>query len=340
MAASNRKVDLVLVRGEGQYLSNVPANVNLAVLNKRRVSDAIAALASHIRATRPDAVLSALTHMNIAAIMAARVSGAAPRIVVSERNQISEKSRGTMNWRQRTTYGAVRWLYPAADAVVAVSRGVARDLETFGKLSAAKLHVIHNPVFDSEIDALAKEEPAHPWLRDRYPPVVLAVGRLHRQKGFDVLLRAFALARAQVNCRLVIAGEGAEREKLFALARELGVADNFSLPGFCANPFALMARASVFVLSSRWEGFPNALVEAMACGARVVATDCPSGPREILDGGRYGRLVPVDDAQGLAAALIEGLAARRGTAVARAHAQGFSVDAATARYLDVLEARP
>src|SRR6201999_2607913 len=131
-----------------------------------------------------------------------------------------------------------------------------------------------------------------PWFEPDGPPIVLAGGRLHRQKGFDVLLRAFAIARGQVACRLVMLGEGADRTALMAQAEQSGLGYDIDMPGFCDNPFALMARAGAFVLSSRWEGFPNALVEAMACGAPVIATDCPSGPHEILQGGEIAPLVP------------------------------------------------
>jgi glycosyltransferase involved in cell wall biosynthesis len=177
-------------------------------------------------------------------------------------------------------------------------------------------------------------------MRQSDPPVVLAAGRLHRQKGFDVLLRAFATARAHLNCRLIILGEGPDRKDLLALARALDIGNDVALPGFTGNPFAFMARAAVFVLPSRWEGFPNALVEAMACGTPVIAADCPSGPHDILAGGRFGRLVPPENVEALATALVEMLSARPDTQQARVRAQEFSVAAATSRYLQVLEAAP
>jgi glycosyltransferase involved in cell wall biosynthesis len=177
----------------------------------------------------------------------------------------------------------------------------------------------------------------HPFFAAGGPPIIVAAGRLHHQKGFDVLLRAFAMARAQIDCRLVILGDGPERACLSARAQASGLGYDIDMPGFCANPFALMARAGAFVLSSRWEGFPNALVEAMACGAPVIATDCPSGPREILQGGGIAPLVPVEDADALARALIAALAVRPDTTASRARAQGFSVASAARQYLDALE---
>ena len=337
MVASGRQIELVLVRGEGTYLSEIPAGVRLTVLDKPRVSQAIPALARHFHRTRPKAVLSALTHMNLATIAATRLSGSGARLVVSERNQISAKAREAQGAWQRAVYRAVPWAYRAADKVVAVSGGVAADLAQFGRLPDGKIRVIHNPVFDPDIETLSRAPLDHPFFEVDGPPIIVAAGRLHNQKGFDILLRAFALARAQIDCRLVILGDGPERARLSAQAEQSGLGYDIDMPGFCANPFALMARAGAFVLSSRWEGFPNALVEAMACGAPVIATDCPSGPREILQGGRIAPLVPVDDVDTLARVIVATLAARPNTAVSRARAQGFSVAASAQQYLDALE---
>jgi glycosyltransferase involved in cell wall biosynthesis len=337
MVAEGRNVDLILVRGEGAYMRDVPAGARLTVLDRPRVVQAIPALAAHFRRTRPRAILSALTHMNLATIVAARLSGVGARVVVSERNQISAKAQAAQGPWQRALYRAVPLVYRAADRVVAVSNGVADDLTQFGRLPGGKVRVIHNPVFDPDIERLARAAPRHGWFEEGGPPIVVAVGRLHRQKGFDTLLRAFAIARAQVDCRLVILGEGSERALLMQQAEQSGLGYDIDMPGFCENPFALMARAGAFVLSSRWEGFPNALVEAMACGAPVIATDCPSGPREILQGGQIAALVPVDDARALGQALIATLSSRPDTAASRARAQGFSIAAAAHQYLDALE---
>lgn len=337
MVASGRQVELILVRREGAYLSEIPSGVGLTVLDKPRVSQCIGALARHFHRTRPKAILSALTHMNLATIAAARLSGSGARLVVSERNQISAKAREARDVWQRAVYRAVPLAYRAADKVVAVSGGVAADLAHFGRLPDGKIRVIHNPVFDPDIETLSQAPLDHPFFETGGPPIIVAAGRLHNQKGFDILLRAFAMARAQIDCRLVILGDGPERARLSAQAEQSGLGYDIDMPGFCANPFALMARAGAFVLSSRWEGFPNALVEAMACGAPVIATDCPSGPREILQGGRLAPLVPVDDADALARSLVATLTARPDTAASRARAQSFSVTAAAQQYLDALE---
>ncbi|HEY7978834.1 MAG TPA: glycosyltransferase [Rhizomicrobium sp.] len=337
MVAAGRQVELILVRGDGAYLDEIPPGVGLKVLGRPRVSQSIGALAKHFRRTGPRAVLSALTHMNLATVAATRLSRMPFRLVISERNQISSKAREAVGVWQKMLYRAVPHIYRAADAIVAVSGGVAADLANFGRLSKKKIRVIHNPVFDSDVEVRAQAPLTHPWFERKGPPIILAAGRLHRQKGFDILLEAFAITRAQVDCRLVILGEGPERGALLASSERLGLAYDIDMPGFLDNPFPLMARAGAFVLSSRWEGFPNALVEAMACGAPVIATDCPSGPREILGGGRYGTLVTPENPQALGRALIATLTALPDTQISQTRAQSFSVAAAAAQYLDVLE---
>ena len=165
--------------------------------------------------------------------------------------------------------------------------------------------------------------------------MVLAAGRLVALKGFDTLLRAFARVRQQMPARLVILGEGSERSNLERLAAELGVAADVDMPGFDPNPFRYMKRAGVFVLSSRYEGLPNVLIQAMACGCPVVSTDCPNGPAEILDGGRYGPLVPVDDVEALAYAMAQALAGKVAPAPTEWLEQ-FRVEVVAEQYLRVM----
>lgn len=222
----------------------------------------------------------------------------------------------------RSLEASVKLFYPWADGFVAVSQGVADDLRRFAQLPEVKVHTIYNPVVTDELLASAARTPEHPWLAPGEPPVILGVGRLVGQKDFATLVRAFALVRRTRSAKLIILGEGDKRPELEALVTELGLSDEVSLPGFVDNPFAYMARADTFVLSSRHEGLPGVLIQAMACGCKVVSTDCPSGPREILNNGSLGALVPVGDAGALAEAIVatldkkgdEGLKATRGCA--------------------------
>ena len=164
--------------------------------------------------------------------------------------------------------------------------------------------VIRNPVITPDLRQRAAASCPHPWFQGEGPPVLLGAGRLQRQKDFPTLIRAFARVRQVCPCRLVIIGEGQERPALTALIGQLGLMEQVDLPGFQTHPLPFLARANLFVLSSAWEGSPNVLTEAMALGTPVVATNCPSGPSELLDGGRIAPLVPVGDAEALAAAIL------------------------------------
>jgi glycosyltransferase involved in cell wall biosynthesis len=332
LTEAGHKVELVLVQAAGDYLDKVPAGVERVVLGAKSVAAALLPLSSHIKARRPKAILAALTHMNLVAILAAKLAGHRGALVVSERNQISSKAAEAKGGRDKLTYAATRFIYPMADKIVAVSDGVARDVMSFVGLSADKVTYIHNPVYDAAILASAKEASPHPWLEDGGAPVVVAVGRLHAQKDFGNLIKAFAEVVKARPARLIIFGEGVERPALESQVEALGLGDVIALPGFAANPFAAMSRAALVVLSSRWEGFPNVLVEALACGAPVVATNCPSGPDEILDSGRYGPLPPVGDVEAMTKAILETLAAPLERSVLQGRASIFTIEEAAKRY--------
>lgn len=299
-AARGHRVDLVLVAAQGPYLAEVSPKVRVVDLGRRRLRAGLWPLMLYLWRARPTALLSALPHANLVALWARALTGLRLRLVVSERNsleglELDRQGRRLLRWMAR--------FYPKADAVVAVSRGIARELVDEIGLKTRQVRAIPNPVDLALIRAGQAAPLPHPWLAEGEAPVVLAVGRLEAQKDYSTLLAAFALLRARVSARLIILGEGSQRGALAAEIAALGLEQVVALPGFDPNPYAFMARARVFVLSSRVEGFPNVLVQALACGVRAVSTDCPTGPAEILEGGRWGRLVPVGDAAGLAAAL-------------------------------------
>lgn len=303
-AARGHRVDLVLTRAEGPYLPEVAKEVRIVDLNKGRVLASLLPLLLYLRREKPDAMLSALNHANIIAILAWKLALVKTRLVVSVRNSLTGLPAGLAG---RTTRFLMRWFYPAADGVVAVSQAMAEDLVADLGLPSEKVAAIPNPVNVASLEALAQARPDHAWLGAGQPPVLLAVGRLEPQKDYPTLLEAFARLRSQREARLVILGEGSQRAELEKLIVLLGLTGMVELAGFKDNPFGWMAACDLFVMSSRYEGFPNALVQAMACGAGVVSTDCRTGPDEILEGGRWGRLVPVGDLDALAQAMAEGL---------------------------------
>ncbi|HOR00742.1 MAG TPA: glycosyltransferase [Anaerolineae bacterium] len=300
-------VDLVLAHATGPLLGEVPATVHLVDLGARRVLASLPGLVSYLRRERPAALLSVL-HANMVALWARRLAGVPTRIAVSERNTLSrEAGHYASDLRLRLMPRLARRCYPWADAIVAVSQGVADDLAQAARLPRECIRVIYNPIVTPQFVAKLHEPLEHPWFDMGEPPVIVAVGRLTAQKDWPLLIRCFARLRWGRAVRLLILGEGEERPGLEALVRQLGVAHDVAMPGFVANPYPYMARAATFVLSSRWEGLPGVLIEALCCGVPLVATDCPSGPREILEGGRHGRLVPVGDEEELTLAMAAAL---------------------------------
>jgi len=324
-------VDLLVAQMEGAYVSEVPATVRTIDLRASRVLAATVPLLRYLRAERPRALLSALSHMNVVAIWARAVARVETRLVVSEHNLAGLWLEHAVQRRARLLPTIMRWTYGSADAIVTVSDGLADDLATSLHCDRTRITRIYNPVVTPKLFALADEPVEHSWFAAGEPPVVVAAGRLTKEKDFATLLRAVALVQREREVRLMILGEGIERQQLEALASDLAIATTVALPGFVANPFRYMRRAAVFVLSSRSEGFGNVLVEAMACGTPVVSTDCPSGPGEILQGGRFGRLVPIGDAKAMADAIVAQLDGAH-TAAAMQRARTFSLDAALEGY--------
>ena len=362
-AGRGHRMDLVVCGATGPFLGQVPDSVNLVELRRSWLFPAgfvaaapmslpalglhclrsgrplpnlsrLPALARYLRRERPHALLSAKTYANLVAVWAARLAGAPTRIVISEHTHLSSVAK---HEDRRSLAPLVRRTYPRADVKVGVSDGVAADLSRF----AGMPH--HEIVTAYSVGAAWLPEPetgegplAHAWFQPDAPPVILGAGRLVRQKDFATLLRAFAHVRARRRARLVVLGEGPLRSDLEALARALGIAADLDMPGFVSNPRAWMARAAVFALSSAWEGLPAVLIESLAVGCPVVSTDCPSGPAEILDGGAYGRLVPVGDDEALAKAIVATLDDPPPRDLLRLRARHFSTDRMIGRYLDIL----
>lgn len=329
-------VDLVLTVAEGVFLNQLPAAVRVVDLRAGRLLRSIAPLTGYLRRERPRVLVSSMTHANLIALWSARLARRSTPVMVTEHDTMSQSTQHYGRVARGCWPYVLRTFYPWATWVVAVSRGAADDLARTSGLPRDRMHVVYNPVITPGIMALARQSADHPWFAPGQPPVILGVGRLTRQKDFPTLLRAFAEVRRKRAARLIILGEGEDRPVLERLAGELGLTDDVALPGFHENAMAYMARSAVFVLSSVWEGLPTVLIEALAAGARVVSTDCPSGPREILQEGRLGALVPVGDVGALAAAMIAALERPTGTLPSDA-LMPFTSDAAVDAYLRLIE---
>jgi glycosyltransferase involved in cell wall biosynthesis len=334
-ARRGHEVDVVTIRPSGPFLERFGGLVTLTDLGARRVLTSVPRLAGYLRRRKPDLFISYQGYANIAAAWAHCIARSRSKLVLSERvDPLAQPGSGS-----RLRHWLIRRAYRRAHVVAANSQGTARSLAEFLEIPSGRVAVIYNSTIGNNLDELAKEPPSHPWLEDEGPPVVLGAGRLTRQKDFATLLRAFALVRQDSQARLVILGEGEERKALEALAMDLGIAEDVALPGFTVNPYAAIARAAVFVLSSRWEGLSNVLIEAQAVGTPVVATDCPSGPREVLLDGEAGLLVPVGGPEAMAEAVRRvltqpGLAAMI-TGRARQGLGRFSSGPCAERYLEL-----
>lgn len=324
-------VDIVLARKEGILLAQIPSKVELIDLNAPSLLRSLPALISYLKKERPIALLSALEDTNIVALVAKQLARVPTPVIVTVHNNLSQESRHANNWKRRFVPSLVPWFYPWANAVVAVSQGVAEDLVKLG-LRSPNLKVIYNPIITPEFTQKLQQTLNHSWFNQGEPPVILGVGRLNQQKDFPTLIRAFAEIRRQQPARLMILGEGEERGNLETLIQKLGIAEDVSLPGFVDNPYIYMAQATVLVLSSAWEGFGNVLVEAMAAGTPVISTNCESGPREILMNGKYGKLVSVGDWQEMAKAILQTFQETPRSMILQKRANEFSLTKAISSY--------
>ena len=281
-------------------------------------------ITDYIERERPDVLFASLGEAKVSALLARFFVSPHPIVIPIMRNVVMNRS-----FPLRILY---RFLFPAADRVVAISEGVTDSLVEDLGVPRKKIVRIYNPAARPEIRALASEIPGHSWLSEPGSPVFLSVGRLVQAKDFMTLLRAFHRVSSSRPARLIILGEGPQRKLLESFVRETGMTEKVSLPGWVSNPYAYMRRASVFVVSSRYEGLSLVLIEALACGCPAVSTDCPSGPAEILCNGEFGPLVPVGDDAALAAAMEHMLDNPPDKAALTARAQHFSVEACAERY--------
>lgn len=331
-------VDLLLIKDKGEHLRDLPDNVNIIRLGTSHTWLALRPLADYLRRERPAAMLVAKHRAIIMAHLARRLAGVETRIAGRLGTNISGAMKGKHPLRERFWQAQMRFFYPRIDKIIAVSTGVADDVQQITGLDTQQLQVIRNPVITPELEQLASQAVDHPWLKPGEPPVILGAGRFTPQKDFITLIKAFAKVRQQRPCRLILLGKGGLRNDYDALIQSLNIADDVAFPGFTRNPFAYMRQASLFVLSSAWEGSPNVLTEALALGTPVVATDCPSGPREILDNGRFGPLIGIGDDDAMSQAIIQVLDHPLPPETLRAAVSEYTVENSARHYLEALVA--
>ena len=296
---------LVIAERVGPFRDKVPIDVPIIDLKVHHVRYAFPKLMRHLHQKQPDILFSVTGPSNVIALFCQRFVKVPTKVIVSVHSTLSKVKKNCLDIRAKLLPYFERWLYPKADKVIAVSQGVKNDISEYLGINREKIAMIYNPIVDEEIFELAQEPVDHPWFHNVRIPIILAVGALRKQKNYPLLFKAFNLICRKIPLRLIILGDGRERENLENLAQELEIADKIDLLGFQRNPYKFIAKASIFVLSSLLEGLPTVLVEAMACGVPVVSTDCPSGPREIItEPGYNGLLVQAADPKALAKAIF------------------------------------
>ena len=328
-------VTFLLHRNVGELASFIPPGVRVITFGCNRTLKSLFPLMRFLRQESPDILLSNLGHNNIIAIWAAMLAKVPTRVIVSWHNTLSAESRANTNWQYRILPWLCRRFLNKADGIVAVSKGVADDLTSVTGIMRDRITVIYNPIVTREFDVLSHEVARHPWLADGAPSFLLGVGRLSAQKDFALLISAFTSVAQTRNIRLILLGEGPLRANFMAQAQTLGVADRLSMPGFLPNPLPFMRKAAALVMSSRYEGFGNVLAEALACGTAVVSTDCPHGPAEVLEDGKYGILVPVGNIEAMAKALTQVLEHPPEKKNLLARGQEFTAERAAGLYISL-----
>lgn len=335
-AQRGAEVTLLLACCEGPFLSQVDPSVRIVDLGAKRVRACIFRLARYLRHERPVALLSFQTHANVIAIFARLLASTGTRLVVSERSSFIGSGSQPVGYKNRVARLLTRIAYRGADVVTVVAEAMVEEVRASTGLSAERVVCVPNPIVTPAIHRLALEPVDHPFVGRPNQPLIVSAGRLAPEKDFPTLLRAFALVRQQIHAKLLILGEGESRPTLEALVRELGLGQDVDLPGFQVNPFPYLKAASLYVLSSKFEGLPGALIQAMSVGTPVVSTDCNTGPAEILENGRWGALVPVGDAEALSAAMLETLASGSNPDVA-SRAEYYGLDRSITAYLALLD---
>ncbi len=326
-------VDLVKIRHHGPAIE--APGVHVIPLPASHAATALPALLRYLKARRPTFLISDKDRVNRIALLANRCLGCPAKAVVRIGTTPSVNLADRPLLDRSLQRFSMRHLYPLAHRVLVPSRGVAEDMAGRMGVPEERIRVVPNPLIPSGMAQRSREPVPHPWFSEGIP-IILGAGELCERKDFETLLRAFARVRKARPCRLVILGRGRRRERLWALADKLGIAEDLDLPGFVPHPWPWMARAALFVLSSRWEGLGNVLVEALALGTPCVATDCPSGPREILQEGRFGPLVAVGDDEALARAMLDTLENPLPKETLREAAAPYTIEAAASRWLEAM----
>lgn len=329
MCSRGLDIDLILLKKHGVNLTYLNKNINIIELNKNRAFSALPKLVDYFK-KNDTYMISCYNHLSVIAIFAKFLSrNKNSKVFAWEHNNLTEITKIQRPYKSKIMIKLMSWLYPKAEGVIAVSHGIATDLK---KYINCDIKVLYNPVITADISKLSKDFPECTWLINKEKPVFIAIGRLEPQKNFSFLLQAFALALEQIDARLIIIGEGSLQQQLESEIISLNIQNKCKLLGYKSNPYSYLANSDVFILSSIFEGLPTVLIEALECNTNIISTDCPSGPAEILENGKWGVLIPVNDIQALSKAMID-IIQKKPNLNLRERAKLFKVDSITTDFL-------
>jgi glycosyltransferase involved in cell wall biosynthesis len=336
MAAAGFQVDFIVNRKENlPFFRDLAEPIRIVELKLNTPKQIAAGLSAYLRKEKPRILLSSrMKNGHPVALLSRDQAGVATRVFLRIPTHMTRRGQNQNIIKRWLEKGQIRKSVRRADGIIAVSKGIAEDISRISGFPRESIHILPNPVISDGVGQMAKESIDHPWFGPGEPPVILSAGGFRNQKDFPTLIRAFAELRGKKEARLMILGRGRLKDRMLKLASQLGIENDLCLPGFIDRPYAYMANADIFVLSSAWEGSPNVLVESMAVGTPVVSTDCPSGPREILRGGELGRLVPVGDQSALASAMLDTLAAPLPARKLQTGALRYTIKTSAAAYLN------